>query len=118
MALTPIVELGVAEAYCDPDANTSGWSAYRRSTRLKTKTGAEIYLLSRFLELSDLDLARLGFRKVEERQPVGWAPAHAGITSVDPVRVRLQATPRRKSPGRRCSRAIPRKPLGLAGTQA
>jgi hypothetical protein len=68
MALTPIVELGVAEAY-QILKDHFGVVGLPPLDAIENEDWGRDYLLSRFLEISDLDLAEVGLRKVEEDLP-------------------------------------------------
>jgi hypothetical protein len=68
MALTPIVELGVAEAYRIL-RDHFGAAGLPPLDAIENEDWGRDYLLSQFLEISDLDLARAGLRKVEEELP-------------------------------------------------
>jgi len=68
MALTPIVELGVAEAYLLLSEHF-GVVGLPPLDAIENEDWGRDLVLSRFLDISDLDLARAGLRKVEEELP-------------------------------------------------
>jgi hypothetical protein len=68
MALTAIVELGVAEAYSILTEHF-GVVGLPPLDAIENEDWGRDLLLSRFLEISDLDLARAGLRKVEDERP-------------------------------------------------